>query len=187
MKKILLPVYRKSEKHSSLPYYILFDIGKRLEFTSKRKAEDFARSLNVYLSDSVRTLMLVQRELYAIYLDYYFELESISSLRLQKKLDGFLSDLEYFHKEYGEGNNSFKMGGYWRILNHVEETLDLSLTLFKEKNNYTIVNKLRSHKQMVSFSYDKINQSITSHVINDDYKKTKFKVLTTKTTFYQSL
>ncbi|OSY89310.1 hypothetical protein WH52_01335 [Tenacibaculum holothuriorum] len=181
MKKLLLPVYKKdNHPRASHPYYILFNIGQTLEFTSKRKAEDYARLISSYIVDTIRMLNTIQKELYGIYLDNYFRLSGWWSVRIRPKLDCYLEDIEYFDKEYGRGNACIKFISFYRILNSVEDACKILRRAIKSIKDYNTLGKLNSFLQLLKNVYKHVDK-LKKGRGDVQYKENTMKVVHIKT------
>lgn len=177
MKKLILPVYKKRDyKGKTHPYYILFNIGQRLEFTNKRKAEDYARLVSSYVVDSIRLLNTVQKELYTIYLDNYFLLNDGQIMRAQKSLDEYLERLPYFHRYQSRGDASIRFTSVYTLLNIVENSCKILKRSFKKNKDYNTVSRLVSLLQIITTIYEKF-AALKKGEVNTVYKESKLLIV----------
>lgn len=176
MKKLLLPVYKKNEPRASHPYYILFNVGSRLEFKSKRKAEDYARKISAYMTDSIRILNTVQKELYSLYVESYFKLHPYHANKARRMIESYLERLDYFHTQYSKGNECIKFISYYSLLNNVEDGCNLMKKAVKDINDYNSVNRLNAYLQMISNIYKEMDK-LKKGNIDTAYRQNKLKVI----------
>ncbi|MCG8747000.1 hypothetical protein [Tenacibaculum finnmarkense] len=158
MKKLILPIYtKKNEPNASHKYYILFGIGQRLEFRSKRKAEDYARKISSYIVDSIRVINTVQKELYAVYLEHYFKMNSADCLRCGSKLDEYVPRLRFFHSYQSRGDASIRFSSVYTLLNICEDSIRLLKMALKRYKDYNTISRLNGYLQLITMVYDRLS------------------------------
>lgn len=177
MKKLILPVYKKrNNPESTHPYYILFTIGQRLEFTSKRKAEDYARKITSYTVDTIRVLNTIQKENYSLYLEKYFLLNGVLSLKIQLKLDEYLERLKFFHSYQSRGDASIKFMSVYTLLNIVEDGAKLLRQAVKKHKDYNTVSRLNGYLQMITIIYENLAR-LKKGDLTTIYKESNLKIV----------
>lgn len=157
MKKLLLPVYKKeNEPKASHPYYILFDVGQRLEFKSKRKADDYVRKLSSYVTDSVRVVNTIQKELYSVYLEQYFKMPNNYCVKVRSVIDEYLERLFYFHSYQSRGDSCIKFISVYSLLNIAQDACKLLRKCMKQLKDYNTASRLNGYLQMITTIYEKL-------------------------------
>ena len=177
MKKLKLSISFLDSPSLTHKYVINLPDRRTLYFKSKRKAEDFIRSFGKFVADTIRSSFDIHVSLYSIYLQTSFSMPSYESNDLRRSLDGFLEICGKWSENYGEGWQSMKLDGFFRILNHIEDSALKLKTYFKIKKDYFHVNKVDSHLQMVSFFYEKYDQIFSAIKTDLKYKKNSLRVL----------
>ncbi|WP_233890492.1 hypothetical protein [Tenacibaculum piscium] len=179
MKKLILPVYtKKNEPNASHKYYILFNIGERLEFSSRRKAEDYSRKISSYVTDSIRVINTLQREMYSVYLEYYFKFNNSQCLKIASFLDGYLDNLRFFHSYQSSGDASIKFVSVYRLLNGVEDSGKLIVKALKDLKDYNSVSRINGYLQIITMIYSKLSD-LKNGDLSTVYKNTPLEVLPT--------
>lgn len=159
MKKLLLPVCKKeNEPKASHPYYILFDIGQRLEFRSKRKAEDYVRKLSSYVTDSIRVINTIQKELYSVYLEQYFKMPHNYCIKIRMVIDDYLERLHFFHSYQSKGDSCIKFISVYSLLNIAQDACKLLRKCMKQLKDYNTVSRLNGYLQMITTIYEKLSK-----------------------------
>jgi len=158
MKKLLLPVYKKkNEPNTSYPYYILFDIGQRLEFKSKRKAEDYVRKISSYVTDSIRVINTIQKELYSVYLEQYFKMPQNYCIKIRSVIDEYLERLHFFHSYQSKGDSCIKFISVYSLLNIAQDACKLLRNSMKQLKDYNTASRLNGYLQMITTIYEKLS------------------------------
>ncbi len=159
MKKLLLPVYKKTnEPKASHPYYILFDIGQRLEFKSKRKAQDYIRKISSYTTDSIRVINTIQKELYSVYLEQYFKMSPYDCNKARRSMNDYLEDLGRFHGYQSRGDACIKFISVYSLLNQTEDSCKLLRIAMKRLKDYNTVSRLNGYLQMLTSIYENLSR-----------------------------
>ncbi|MDB0615788.1 hypothetical protein PL372_09590 [Tenacibaculum dicentrarchi] len=158
MKKLILPVYtKKNEPNASHKYYILFGIGQRLEFSSKRKAEDYTRKISSYIVDSIRVINTLQKELYAVYLEQYFKMNSADCLRCGSKIDEYIPRLRFFHSYQSRGDASIHFSSVYTLLNICEDSIRALKKALRRYKDYNTISRLNGYLQIITMIYDRLS------------------------------
>lgn len=177
MKKMLLPVYtKKNEPNASHKYYILFNVGQRVEFKSKRKAEDYVRKISSYVTDTIRVLNTIQKEVYSVYLEHYFKLNQSYCLKIQKIIDQYLERLKFFHSYQTRGDACIRFISIYNLLNIVEDACKLLRHALKQYKDYNTVSRLNGYLQMITMIYEKLS-SLKKGDISTVYKESSLRVI----------
>lgn len=177
MKKLLLPVYqKKNEPNAIFKYYILFDIGQRLEFKSKRKAEDYVRKISSYITDSIRVINTVQKEVYSVYLEQYFKMPSNYCLKIGLIINEYLERLKYFHSYQSKGDSCIKFISVYSLLNIVQDACKLLRSSMKSMKDYNTVSRLNGYLSVLTTIYDKLAK-LKKGNINTIYKESTLKII----------
>ncbi len=177
MKKLLLPVYtKKNEPYAIYKYYILFDIGQRLEFKSKRKAEDYVRKISSYITDSIRVINTVQKEVYSLYLEQYFKMPSNYCNKIRLVIDEYLERLKYFHSYQSTGDACIKFISVYSLLNIVQDACKLLRRSMKSLKDYNTVSRLNGYLSILSVIYDKLSK-LKKGNINTIYKESTLTII----------
>lgn len=181
MRKLKLSI-TTLDSQEELPYKYSINLHNRkiLYFKSKRKAEDFIRDLSSFVSDTIRSCYDIHVQLYSMYLHHSFTIKPYSLNQIKLRLDGFLNIIEKWSRDYGEGWQSLALSGFFKILNHVEDTSLEFISYFKKSNDYFHVNKVNAHLQMIYFFYEKYDQIFKRIEANLNYKTKTVKVLDLK-------
>ncbi|WP_237275562.1 hypothetical protein [Tenacibaculum ovolyticum] len=177
MKKLLLPVYKKENTpKASHPYYILFDIGQRLEFTNKRKAEDYVRKISSYIVDNIRVINTLQKELYSVYLENYFKLNERQCLNVHQTLDAYLERLKFFHSYQSRGDACIKFSAVYTLLNLVQDSAQHLIRALKKLKDYNSVSRLNGYLQVLTIIYQKLSD-LKKGDISTIYKESSLKLV----------
>ncbi len=177
MKKLLLPVYKKkNQPKSSHPYYILFDIGQRLEFKSKRKAEDYVRKISSYATDSIRVINTIQKELYSVYMEQYFKMTEFHCNKVRRSMNDYLEDLGRFHGYQSRGDACIKFISVYSLLNQTEDTCKLLRVAMKGLKDYNTVSRLNGYLQMLTSIYENLS-NLKKGDLSTVYKKSSLKLI----------
>lgn len=104
-------------------YSIHFNSELSWEFTNKRKAERFALTLNLFISEKLQSANDLLIELYSIYRRLFFVIQKYDGLQIQQKFRAVEDAIERSLTNSGIGEN----GAYWCF-----NKLRLSLTELKE-------------------------------------------------------
>lgn len=177
MKKLLLPVYKKkNEPKASHPYYILFDIGQRLEFKSKRAAEDYIRKISSYVTDSIRVINTIQKEVYSVYLEQYFKMPDNYCKKIRLVMNDYLERLHFFHGYQSNGDACIKFISVYSLLNIVQDACKLLRLCMKQLKDYNTVSRLNGYLQMLTTIYDKL-ASLKKGDLSTVYKESALTII----------
>lgn len=176
MKKIQLEVTKSKEEKRKLKYSIHFQHGSFLEFSSKRKAEDYLRVFTNNVNDIIRSSFTIHKKFYDLYLNHYFEIPVSNCNNIQNKNSVFLQRLEYCFKKYSTGNSAIAINSVWSLLNSIEDSVILLKDWAKENNRYNLVNECNSLLQMHSFLVQRFSDIIQETKASKDYKTKTLKI-----------
>ncbi|WP_299621045.1 hypothetical protein [uncultured Tenacibaculum sp.] len=178
MRKLQLPVNAvKNGIESPYKYSVYLHDRKILYFKSRRKAQDFVRNFNTYVSDTIRLCYDIHVFLYSTYLNNSFTIKPYESNQIKRKLDGFLDLIEKWSRDYGDGWQSMKLNGFFNILNHIEDSALEMNNYFKKQKDYFHVNRINSYLQMIYIFYEKYDEIFKDVVTDLSYKNKPVKHL----------
>ncbi|WP_157730176.1 hypothetical protein [Tenacibaculum jejuense] len=115
--------------------------------------------------------------MYTLYLHHSYTIKPYSLNQIKLKLDGFLDLTDKWSNDYGDGWQSLKLSGFFKILNHIEDTAIEFISHFKKSNDYYHVNKVNAQLQMVHFFYEKYDIIFKNAKVNLNYKSNTIKLL----------
>lgn len=103
MKTIKLQVYYSDFKGM---YYIPLENRERINFKTKRLANEFLSKYKKYLKDNVNSLLYNYSRIHSVFLDYYLQLDSKNSNQLKNINKEILDKIDLIFNDFGEGWSS---------------------------------------------------------------------------------
>lgn len=171
MRTLELQIVKSKEKHIKLKYSVFIYRGTNLKFSCLRTAQDFVRNFQTNVNDCLRSLNLLMSDLYKKYLDFYFFMDSIKCSRIKNSVDAYNDRLHYFFKDFGNGNQSFKITAFYSLFDHLKELIAVLSSYARKSKNYQLLNSLNSNLKTIDLLLSHFNNSLLNKEVSTHYKK----------------
>lgn len=170
MKSLKLSITTSPEKHLKNKYSVFLFRGSTVYFSSKRNAQDFIRIFQNNTNDCLRSLNFIMSDVYKTYLDFYFHLDVLFCEKIRNAINDYNLKLAYFFKDYGQGNQSFKISSFYILFDLLKDVVFYIIDYSKSVKNYQLVNSLNSHLKVLDVLLNHFNQTIQNQELKKDYK-----------------